>query len=84
MNPNLKKAVIQFLANEYHLRPEDILPDSEFLPDFNLTPEQLADLITRMQDALDFILPEDKINDIKTVGDLLNSLEPDSHEPEPV
>jgi acyl carrier protein len=82
MNPNLNQAVIEFLANEYHFRPEDILPDTDFTTDFGLTQEQLVDLIGRMQDALDFILPEDKINDIKTVGDLLKSLEPETHEPE--
>jgi acyl carrier protein len=82
MNPNLTQAIIQFLANEYHLHPEDIIPDTDFYTDFALTQEQLTDLIGRMQDALDFILPEDKISDIKTVGDLLASLEPDTHEPE--
>jgi acyl carrier protein len=82
MNPNLKQAVIHFLANEYHVHPEDILPDTDFSLDFNLTQDQLVDLIGRMQDALDFILSEDKINEITTVGDLLTSLEPEAHEPE--
>jgi acyl carrier protein len=81
MNPNLEQAIIQFLANEFHLQPEDVLPDTDFHLDLNLTPDQLTDLIERMQDALDFILAEDKVNEIKTVADLLASLEPDdSHE----
>lgn len=83
MNPNLQQAVIQFLADEYHIRPEDIIPDTDLMTDFGLSPDQLTDLIGRMQDALDFILPEDKISDIKTVSDLLTSLEPETHEPEP-
>lgn len=83
MNPNLKQAIIEFLANEFHLHPEDILPDSDFYTDFGLTIGQLSDLITRIQDALDFILPEDKITDIGTVADLLRCLEPEisPHEP---
>ena len=82
MNPNLNQAVIQFLADEFKFRPGDIIADTDFAVDFGLSPDQLIDLIGRMQDALDFILPEDKINDIKTVGDLLASLEPETHEPE--
>jgi len=82
MNPNLKQAVIQFLANEYHFRPEDIIPDTDFFLDFGLTQDQLVDLIGRMQDALNFILAEDKITDIQTVGDLLACLDTEAHEPE--
>ena len=82
MNPNLNQAIIHFLANEYHVQPKDVIPDTDFSVDFGLSQEQLVDLIGRMQDALDFILPEDKINEIKTVGDLLASLEPETHEPE--
>jgi acyl carrier protein len=82
MNPNLERAIIQFLANEFHLQPEDILPDTDFYLDLNLNKEQLADLFERMEDALNFILTEDKIGEIKTVSDLMISLEPDSNEPD--
>jgi acyl carrier protein len=80
MNPNLEQAIIQFLANEFHLQPENVLLDTDFYTDLNLTKQQLTDLIERMQDALNFILVEDKIGEIKTVSDLLTSLESDSHE----
>jgi acyl carrier protein len=80
MNPNLNQAVIQFLANEYHLLPENIMPDTDFIVDLGLSRDQLQDLISRMQDSLDFILPEDKISEINTVSDLLASLEPENHE----
>jgi acyl carrier protein len=82
MNPNLKQAVIEYLANEFHLHPEDILPDTDFYTDMNLSKEQVTDLIERMQDALNIILPDDKIGEIKTVADLVTSLEPESHETE--
>jgi acyl carrier protein len=82
MNPNLKQAIFEFLANEFHLRPEDILPDTDFYLDMNLTKEQLTDLIERMQDALNIILPDDKISEIKSVADLIDSLEPETHETE--
>jgi len=81
MNPNLEQAIIQFLADQFQLSPENIIPDTDFYQDFNLNEEQLTDLIGRMQDALEFTLPEDKIAEIHTVGDLLNSLHPEDANP---
>ncbi|OGD10622.1 hypothetical protein A2397_06090 [Candidatus Amesbacteria bacterium RIFOXYB1_FULL_44_23] len=78
MNPNLSHAIMLFLANEFHMSPEDVLPDSDLALDFDLTPEQISDLLDRMQDALDFILPEDKIADIHTISDLLQALNPEN------
>lgn len=84
MNPNLETAIIQFLADEFHLQPDNLIPDTDFIVDLGLSPEQVQDLITRLQDSLDFILPEDKVGQISTLGDLLAAIrpEPDTHEPE--
>jgi acyl carrier protein len=81
MNPNLEQAIIQFLADQFQLSPENIIPDTDFRQDFNLDEDQLTDLIGRMQDALEFTLPEDKIAEIHTVGDLFNSLHPEDANP---
>jgi acyl carrier protein len=70
MSPNLEKAIIQYLADEFKLKPENISLDSDFLLDFGLSPDQLSDLLDRIQDALDFTLPEDKIEGIHTISDL--------------
>jgi acyl carrier protein len=77
MNPNLEQAIVLFLANEFHLRPEDVLPDTDFFIDFNLNEDQVAELITRIQDALEFAIPEEKVAEIHTVGDLFTSLRPE-------
>jgi len=81
MNPHLETAIIQFLANEYHLDPKNLLADTNFFEDFNLSETQFIDLITRMQDALNFILPEEKISTIHTLSDLLSSLSHDEVDP---
>ena len=81
MNPHLEKAVIQFLANEFQFNPENLLPDTDFFQDLGLNPEQFNDLIARMQDALNIILPEDKINEIHTLADLLSYLSPEDQIP---
>lgn len=80
----LETAIIHFLANEFQTQPESIIPDTDFFLDFDLDQDKFQDLITRMQDALDFILPEEKISEIRTLSDLFESLtaeESPSHEP---
>lgn len=81
MNPLLETAVVQFLANEFKMAPESLLPDTDFFIDLNLDRNQFTDLITRMQDALDFILPEEKINQISSLSDLFTSLAPEEAVP---
>ena len=70
MNPQLKSAIANFLANEFHLTPEEITPEADFTVDFKLTPDQLTDLLVRLQEALEITLPEEKIAGIITVNDL--------------
>jgi len=74
MNPHLETAIIQFLADEFHMDPEDFLPDTDFFAELDLDENQFMDLIARMQDALDFVLPEEKISDIRTLSDLYHTL----------
>ena len=77
MNPNLKIAILEFLANEYHLPAADISSDTGFYSDLKLNADEVADLLTRMQDALNFTLSEDKLWEIRTIDDLFLALDPE-------
>lgn len=76
----LKTAVIEFLANEFKMAPDNLTPDLSFFTDLGLSPSQLQEILQRLQDSLSFILPEDSA--ISTVSDLLNLVD-DEEEPEP-
>ena len=73
--PNLKTAILEFLGNEFKLNPKNISEDLSFTTDLNLDPLALFDLLQRMQDALDFTLPEDKGRDITNLEDLFTALD---------
>lgn len=77
MYPQLKAAIIEFLANEFKLDPADISEEMSFSSDLHLDPDREADLFQRLQDALNFTLPEDKLTGIATVGDLLDAISPE-------
>jgi len=75
MHPNLKTALINFLANEFKMDPEAIHPDLNFSSDLNLSETDMSHFFQRLQDALSVDLPEEKIPLLTTVGDLLQALE---------
>lgn len=75
MSPHLKTAIIEFLANEFKLQPGNVNPDTSFTTDLGLSPVELAELLQRLQDALNIILPEDRVPQINTVADLTDAVE---------
>lgn len=74
---NLRPAIIQFLANEFKFDANNLNPDTSFAQDLGLSPAELSDLLQRMQDALNFILPEDSQTEITTVGQLIALVNPE-------
>lgn len=80
MNPQVKKAIIQFIADEYHLDPDNIDIDLDFEADLRIPPLQLPDFFHRLQDSLNISLPEEKLADIRLLSDLFNVLNQDYEE----
>ncbi len=70
----LKQAILEFLGNEFKLEGHDLAADTTFA-ELGASGAQLTDLLHRLQDALEIILPEEKVSTIETVGDLLNVVE---------
>lgn len=70
----LQSAVTEFLANELHLESGLINSDTNF-SDLGLDSVRLTDLLTHLQEALGIILPEDRLPQIETVGDLYQLVE---------
>jgi len=74
----LKQAILEFLANELHLETSAITEETSFT-ELAIDATQLTDLLSRLQESLGIILPEDKVPTITTVGDLLDLVD-DPHD----
>jgi acyl carrier protein len=74
MNRQLQNAIIQFIADEFRLDPDNIDSDLDLKVDLKLNPEQISDLLQRIQDSLNFTIPDEKVNHISTINDLFDSL----------
>lgn len=70
----LKTATLEFLANELHLEAAAITAEASFA-EVGVDAAALPDLLHRLQDALGIILPEDKVDNLVSVGDLLDLVE---------
>lgn len=70
----LKKAIIEFLANEFHLDAANVMEETTFA-ELGVTAAELPELLHRLQDALGIILPEEKVADVQTISDLLDAAE---------
>ena len=73
----IKKAITEFISDEFKLDPQTLNPDTSFTTDLGLTPEGLNDFLQRLQDSLNIILPEDKISSVNSVGQLLELVSED-------
>ncbi|MDO8487782.1 MAG: acyl carrier protein [bacterium] len=70
----LKQAILEFLANELHSETSAITDETTF-DELGVDPSQQADLMHRLQDSLAIILPEEKVANMTTIGDLLDAVE---------
>ena len=80
MTPQIKTGIIEFLANEFKMAPDQLTGDLLFSADLGLSPVQFQDLLQRLQDSLSFILPEDRAASINSVSDLLEATEEEDHD----
>ncbi len=77
---NIKNAIIQFLANEFHMEADSINEDTSFETDFGLNASQVEELLQKLEESLNIILPEEQTSSIVTVGQLLESIESEDAE----
>ncbi len=70
----ITKLISESLGVEKNL----ITPTADFFNDFNATKLEVADLVLRLQKELKIEIEEEKINQIKTVADLLKIIEENS------
>jgi acyl carrier protein len=75
MNPQLEQAIKSFIANEFKLSGLDLDdPDFSFAEELGLNLSQIEDFLNRLQESLGISIPEDKLSQIQTLGDLYSAL----------
>ena len=67
----IKEALITHAGVE----ADKITMDANFVEDLGIDSLDLVDLVMELEDEFEIEFPEDKIDDFKTVGDVINYIE---------
>ena len=63
------------LAEQFDVEVDEITMDTNFTEDLQADSLDLVDLVMELEDEFEIEFPEDKIDDFKTVGDVINYIE---------
>lgn len=66
MFEQVKKIIVEELGKD----PADITPDADIRNDLGVTSLELVETIMAFEDTFDIVMDEDRLAEIKTVGDL--------------
>ena len=64
-----------YLADQLEVEPEKITPDSDIVNDFGADSLDVIDMITTLSDEFGVEIPDEDIENLHTVGDVVNYLE---------
>lgn len=73
LNPQtIRSRVLQVVSDQLGIPPEELTPQSDLQKDLNAQKLEIADLLTTIENEFKISLPEEKIEEIQTVEDLIN------------
>lgn len=75
---SVSEKIIKIISESLGVEKEKITPQSDFFEDLNADKLELADLILKIQQILNITIPEDRLNKIQKVSDLVNEVEVNS------
>lgn len=67
--------IAETLAEQLGIAKEDIKPESEIVKDLGADSLDVVELLMTLEDNMGVTIPEDKVGDLKTVGDVAKLLE---------
>ncbi len=68
----LTQKIIQIIASQFNIDPDEITMDTSFKDDLNADSLDLVELVMALEDEFDLEIGDDDVDRIKTVGDAKN------------
>jgi len=75
---SLAEKIIKTISESLGVEKEKITPESDFFEDLNADRLELADLILKIQQIFNITIPEERLDKIQKVSDLINEVEVNS------
>ena len=67
--------VKELIAEQLDVKPDDITEASSIQDDLGADARDVVDLVMALEDEFDVEIPEDQVENIKTVGDIVKFIE---------
>lgn len=67
--------VAEILAAQFEVEAETITADTDFVQDLNADSLDVVDMLMSLEDEFDVEIPDEEIENIHTVGDLVTFIE---------
>ena len=68
------KVVASIVADQFDRDIEDLEEDTDLLEDLNCTSLDVVELIVAIESATDIRIPDEAVDSIRTIGDIVNYL----------
>lgn len=71
----MRDTILKLIADEFNMEVSDLTEDMSFQDDLNADSIELVELIMSIEDELDVQVDDEKIEELKTIGDVLEYVE---------
>ncbi|EFA90280.1 MULTISPECIES: acyl carrier protein [Peptoniphilus] len=71
----MRDTILKLIADEFNMEVSDLREDMSFQDDLNADSIELVELIMSIEDELDVQVDDEKIEELKTIGDVLEYVE---------
>lgn len=71
----MKNRVLNIIAEQFNMNVADLKEDMSFSDDLNIDSIDLLELIMSLEEEFDIEIDDEMLENIKTVGDVINYLE---------
>ena len=72
---DIKKQVIQLIANQLNIKEEDIKPESEFIKDLKADSLDIVEIVMTVEEHFDLQIPDEKAERITSIQHLISYIE---------
>ena len=71
----MRERILEIIAEQVNRPVEDLDPSLDFIDDLNMDSIELVETIMTVEDEFDIDIDEDRLEKVRTIGDVLDLLE---------
>lgn len=71
----MREIILEIIAEQVNRPVEDLDPSLDFIDDLNMDSIELVETIMTVEDEFDIEIDEDRLEKVRTIGDVLDLLE---------